>query len=134
VGCFQPKYKLCVELLRICAPVLRMLSLSAAQRRVVAHVSRVLSHMCACADQGGGVHGNAILSRYNLSDVRVVQHRYANGLIGGWQERPKTSFSSVHREGKTRHDLQRLWACFLNSVTRGTNSCAERVYSLSETQ
>ena len=27
------------------------------------------------ASQGGGVHGNAILSRFDMSDARVIQHR-----------------------------------------------------------
>lgn len=27
------------------------------------------------ASQGGGVHGNAILSRFDMSDSRVIQHR-----------------------------------------------------------
>lgn len=27
------------------------------------------------ASQGGGVHGNAILSRFNMSNARVIQHR-----------------------------------------------------------
>lgn len=28
-----------------------------------------------CISQGGGVHGNAILSRYDLGELRVIQHR-----------------------------------------------------------
>jgi hypothetical protein len=27
------------------------------------------------SSQGGGVHGNGILSRFNMSDARVIQHR-----------------------------------------------------------
>ena len=27
------------------------------------------------SSQGGGVHGNAILSRFDMSDARVIQHR-----------------------------------------------------------
>ncbi len=29
------------------------------------------------ASQGGGVHGNALLSRFDMSDARVIQHRRA---------------------------------------------------------
>ena len=61
---------------------------------------RVLQSVCAHADQGGGVHGNAILSRYRLSDVGVVQHRYsANACHEGCQQRSRTSCMSLLSRG-----------------------------------
>ncbi len=29
-----------------------------------------------CGLQGGGVHGNALLSKFDISDARLVHHRY----------------------------------------------------------
>lgn len=29
--------------------------------------------------QGGGVHGNAILSKFHIEDVAVVEHRWGRG-------------------------------------------------------
>ena len=43
-------------------------------------------------DQGGGVHGNAILSRYSLSSVRVVQHGYAADALMEPASAAKTLF------------------------------------------
>ena len=33
------------------------------------------SPLRSARDQGGGVHGNAILTKFDITDVQIVQHR-----------------------------------------------------------
>lgn len=33
-------------------------------------------HVCTQVAQGGGLHGNAILSKYDLTDIRAIVHAH----------------------------------------------------------
>ncbi len=47
------------------------------------------------SSQGGGVHGNAILSRYDVSHARVIQHRC--GLQPSLDQQMYNQFSTLNK-------------------------------------
>ena len=41
---------------------------------IVTNVSVIVTNVCHL--QGGGVHGNGLLTKFDVSDARLVHHRY----------------------------------------------------------